>query len=150
LIEPGTVEQETRLKFGVRRPKLWYGLPCPALQGLHFDAAHPSQGTPRSWRSVYAVTHQEGLQFHSDLVQAVGWAREARLKPEYADEYAGITAGIWIPVAELASGLIQRVYTARREGRHTRTFDPTHFEFRGGSTEPRARMSRTRSTDREL
>lgn len=83
-------------------------------------------------------------------MQTVGWAREARLKPQYADEYPGITAGLWIPVTELASGLMQRVYTARREGRHTRTFDPTHFEFRGGSSEPRPRTSRTRSTDPEL
>ena len=96
------------------------------------------------------MTPHEGSQVHSDLVQAVGWAREARLKPEHADEYPGIAAGLWIPVAELASGLIQRAYAGRREGRHTRTFDPTHFEFRGGSSEPRARTSRTRSTDREL
>ena len=95
------------------------------------------------------MTAHEELQVHSGLAQTVGWAREARLKPEYADEYPAITAGQWIPVAELASGLIQRAYAARREGRHTRTFDPTHFEFRGGSSEPRSRTSRTRSTDQE-
>jgi hypothetical protein len=57
---------------------------------------------------------------------------------------------MWIPVSELATKLIERVQTARREGRHTRTFDPTHFEFRGGTTEPRARAARTRSTDPKL
>lgn len=96
------------------------------------------------------MTHEEGLQVQQSLTQAgVGWAREARLKIQYAQEYSGLTPEVWIPVAELATGLIQRAYTARREGRHTRTFDPTHFEFRGGSREPRPRTSRTRSTDRE-
>ena len=55
-----------------------------------------------------------------------------------------------MPVAELSAKLIERVRTARAEGRHTRTFDPTHFEFRGGSQTPRPRASRTRSTDQKL
>jgi hypothetical protein len=79
-----------------------------------------------------------------------GWVREARLRIQYAAEYPGIAPGIWMPVAELSARLIDRVRAARREGRHTRTFDPTHFEFRGGSTDPRPRASRTRSTDPKL
>jgi hypothetical protein len=55
-----------------------------------------------------------------------------------------------MPVAELSAKLIERVRAARQEGRHTRTFDPTHFEFRGGGTKPRPRASRTRSTDPQL
>jgi hypothetical protein len=74
--------------------------------------------------------------------------REARLKPEYAEEYPGLTPGVWILATELAQKLIERARTRRREGRHTRTFDPTHFEFRGGSEIPRRRGSRTRKTDR--
>jgi hypothetical protein len=74
--------------------------------------------------------------------------REARLKAEYAEEYPGLTPGVWIPATELAQKLIERARTRRREGRHTRTFDPTHFEFRGGPESPRRRGSRTRNTDR--
>jgi hypothetical protein len=73
--------------------------------------------------------------------------REARLKPEFAKEYPGIVPGLWLPTDELASRLMERIYTRRNQGRHTRTFDPTHFEFRGGEPGPRPRISRTRSTD---
>ena len=73
--------------------------------------------------------------------------REARLKPEYADEYPGLTPGVWIAATELAQKLIERAYVRRREGRHTRTFDPTHFEFRGGALGPRPRSTRTRKGD---
>jgi hypothetical protein len=73
--------------------------------------------------------------------------REARLKPEFAEEYPGMTPGVWVPVRELARLLVERVYARRREGRPGRTFDPTHFEFRGGDTGPRPARTRTRSTD---
>jgi hypothetical protein len=75
--------------------------------------------------------------------------REIRLKPEFADQYPAIVPEVWMPAAELAKKLIERAYTGRREGRHTRTFDPTHFEFRGGYTGPRSRTRRTRSTDQQ-
>jgi hypothetical protein len=54
-----------------------------------------------------------------------------------------------MPVAELARKLVERHNQGRRVGRFTRTFDPTHFEFRGGATKPRSASSRTRSTDRK-
>ena len=73
--------------------------------------------------------------------------REARLKPEYAAEYPAMPADVWMPAMELAPYLLQRARARRQEGRYTRTFDPTHFEFRGGDTAPRPRISRTRSTD---
>ena len=73
--------------------------------------------------------------------------REARLKPEYAAEYPSMPADVWMPAMELAPFLLQRARVRRQEGRYTRTFDPTHFEFRGGDTGPRPRISRTRSTD---
>jgi hypothetical protein len=76
-----------------------------------------------------------------------GGVREARLKAECAEEYPGLTPGVWIPATELAQKLIERAHSRRREGRHTRTFDPTHFEFRGGLVEPRRRRSRTRKND---
>ena len=74
--------------------------------------------------------------------------REARLKHEYASEYPGITPGLWMPVKEFARKLVERHQQGRRLGRFTRTFDPTHFEFRGGATQPRSPQARSRSTDR--
>lgn len=73
--------------------------------------------------------------------------REARLKAEFAEEYPGMIPGEWMPVRELARLLVERVHIRRREGRPGRTFDPTHFEFRGGDTSPRRPATRTRSTD---
>lgn len=75
-----------------------------------------------------------------------GGVREARLRSDCAEEYPGLTPGVWIPATELAQKLIERAHSRRREGRHTRTFDPTHFEFRGGPDKPR-RDTRTRKTD---
>ena len=71
--------------------------------------------------------------------------REARLRSEYAGEYPGITPDVWMSAKELAKNLVARVHARRKQGLHTRTFDPTHFEFRGG--EPRPQLRRTRSTD---
>ncbi|MEO8089728.1 MAG: hypothetical protein ABI703_05490 [Gemmatimonadales bacterium] len=76
-----------------------------------------------------------------------GDIREARLRPEYSDEYPALTPDLWIPATELVHKLIERAHSRRREGRHTRTFDPTHFEFRGGPEKPRRRGLRTRKTD---
>ena len=60
--------------------------------------------------------------------------REARLRPEFAEQYAGIEAGVWFSAAGLAERLITRLL---REGVSDeelpqRVLDPTHFEFRGG------------------
>ncbi len=60
--------------------------------------------------------------------------REARLRAEFADKYAGIQSGVWFSAAGLAEKLITRLL---REGVSDeelpqRVLDPTHFEFRGG------------------
>ncbi|MBA2627202.1 MAG: hypothetical protein H0U85_04265 [Gemmatimonadales bacterium] len=73
--------------------------------------------------------------------------REVRLKPEYAAEYPGIEAGRWMPVPEVAQKLVERTHARRRLSLYTRTFDPTHFEFRGGPVTRRGPAARTRSTD---
>ena len=73
--------------------------------------------------------------------------REARLKPEFVAEYPGMPAERWMPAIELAPFLLERARVRRQEGRYTRTFDPTHFDFRGGDPRPRTPISRTRSTD---
>jgi hypothetical protein len=68
--------------------------------------------------------------------------REARLRPEFADQYVDIQTGVWFSAAGLAEKLITRLL---REGVSDeelpqRVLDPTHFEFRGGEG------SATRST----
>ena len=75
--------------------------------------------------------------------------REAKLKEEFAAEYPGIAPEVWMPVAEFARKLVERHQQGRRVGRFTRTFDPTHFEFRGGPDQHRSSYARTRSTDRK-
>jgi len=70
--------------------------------------------------------------------------RECRLRPEYAEAYQEIPAGLWIPAHELAAVIVKRASAARRLGVHGRTMDPTHFEFRGGSSIRRERAVRTR------
>jgi hypothetical protein len=62
--------------------------------------------------------------------------REARLRPEFAQKYTGIQAGVWYSAAGLAERLITRLL---REGVSDeelpqRVLDPTHFEFRGGES----------------
>ncbi len=73
--------------------------------------------------------------------------REARLRPEYTGEYPGITPDVWMSAKELAKNLVDRVHTRRKQGLYTRTFDPTHFEFRGGDDVSRIGRHRSRSTD---
>jgi hypothetical protein len=74
--------------------------------------------------------------------------RETRLRPEFATEYPGISPNVWMPVSELAKNLVARVHARRKQGMFTRTFDPTHFEFRGGDAARRPSRERSRSTDR--
>jgi len=73
--------------------------------------------------------------------------REARLRPEFAAEYPGITPNLWMRARELAQSLVDRVHARRKQGLYTRTFDPTHFDFRGGDSAPRTPRDRSRSTD---
>jgi hypothetical protein len=74
--------------------------------------------------------------------------REVQLRSEYAAEYPGIEAGVWISAAELARKLVEHTYARRRRSLYTRTFDPRHFEFRGGATGLRPLTARTRGSDR--
>jgi hypothetical protein len=74
--------------------------------------------------------------------------REVQLRPEYAAEYPGIEAGVWISAAELAERLVEHTYARRRLSLYTRTFDPRHFEFRGGVSGSRPATARTRRSDR--
>lgn len=71
--------------------------------------------------------------------------REARLRPEFAGQYAGIEPGVWFNAAGLAEQLISQLL---REGvpddeLPRRVLDPQHFEFRGGDAAVRAPSART-------
>jgi hypothetical protein len=60
--------------------------------------------------------------------------REARLRPEFAHLYPGLTAGRWEPAsriaeAVLANVLLHEMAEAPLPGR----LDEAHFEFRGGT-----------------
>jgi hypothetical protein len=75
--------------------------------------------------------------------------REVRLRPEHASLYANVPPG-WLPAAQLAEAIVARAQEARSLGIHRRTFDPRHFEFRGGAgpRRPEERDVRTRAGDR--
>ncbi len=59
--------------------------------------------------------------------------REARLRPEWADQYPGIDADVW----QVAAQLVPIVLRHRMQGRSSWEFSERillddHFEFRGG------------------
>jgi hypothetical protein len=84
---------------------------------------------------------------HAVLTMDEPKPREVQLRPEYAAEYPGIEAGVWQSAAELAQRLVEHTHARRRLGLYTRTFDPRHFEFRGGVSGLRPATARTRSSD---
>ena len=77
--------------------------------------------------------------------------REVRLRQEYAARYPGIPAGTWVSNTTWAHAIVLRAREARHRGEHIRTFDPRHFDFRGGAG-PRApgeQHLRTRAEDKQ-
>jgi hypothetical protein len=76
--------------------------------------------------------------------------REVRLLEEFADRYPGIPPGTWLTSSRWAEAIVLRAREARHRGEHIRTFDPRHFEFRGGAPPrpPGQQHLRTRVEDR--
>lgn len=75
-------------------------------------------------------------------------AREARLKPEFAEQYPQVEAGVWVPAAELgAQVLLWQVQQQGTAALATRILDERHFEFRGGWYRGEATELRTRASD---
>jgi hypothetical protein len=58
--------------------------------------------------------------------------REVRLRPEFAAIYLDMPSGQWLEAAHWAHLIVTRAQHARARQVHQRTFDPRHFEFRGG------------------
>jgi hypothetical protein len=71
--------------------------------------------------------------------------REARLRPEFAEQYKWMRAGAWYLAATIASA---RLHEDPQPPRHLRLLPDEHFDFRGG-TEPRPPYIRTRRSDDE-
>ena len=72
-----------------------------------------------------------GPTAHTETAQATP-PREVRLRAEFASEYPEIRADQWMRSRELAERLVDRSHARKRQGLFTRTFDPRHFQFRGG------------------
>ena len=65
--------------------------------------------------------------------------REARLKPEFADLYPGLTADTWMPIETLLGHVATLLHTRRVESEAItgeRLIREEHFEFRGRSDRP--------------
>lgn len=75
-------------------------------------------------------------------------AREAMLKPEFANRYPQLEAGVWEPAAEMgAKVLLWQVQQQGTAALATRILDERHFEFRGGWYRGTETDLRTRASD---
>jgi hypothetical protein len=75
-------------------------------------------------------------------------AREARLKPEFAERYPHLEAGVWEPAAEVgAKVLLWQVQQQGTAALASRILDERHFEFRGGWYRGVETELRTRASD---
>jgi hypothetical protein len=74
--------------------------------------------------------------------------REARLKPEFADRYPPLEAGVWETAAEMgAKVLLWQVQQQGTDALSSRILDERHFEFRGGWYRGSETELRTRASD---
>ena len=76
--------------------------------------------------------------------------REARLRPEFAALYPGLTPGRWEPAARIAEAVLANVllHEIGEAPLADRTLNEQHFEFRGGTESDRPARA-TRATDAE-
>jgi hypothetical protein len=74
--------------------------------------------------------------------------REARLKPDFAELYPPLVAGIWETAAEMgAKVLLWQVQQQGTDALSMRILDERHFEFRGGWYRGSETDLRTRASD---
>ncbi len=77
--------------------------------------------------------------------------REARLKPEAAHLYPGLTPGVWLPASEVgAKLLLQHLKASFAPSLGSRLLNEEHFEFRGGIDRGRGNPLRTRYGDESM
>jgi hypothetical protein len=75
-------------------------------------------------------------------------AREARLRPEFAESYPQLEAGVWETAAEIgAKVLLWQVQQQGTAALASRILDERHFEFRGGWQRGGETELRTRASD---
>ena len=75
-------------------------------------------------------------------------AREARRRPEYAERYPQLEAGVWETAAEIgAKVLLWQVQQQGTAALASRILDGHHFEFRGGWHRGGETDLRTRASD---
>jgi hypothetical protein len=71
--------------------------------------------------------------------------REARLRPEFADRYPDVPAGLWMPAADMGAALLlAHLHSASPPRLGSRLMDERHFEFRGGGSRDVIPHPRTR------
>ena len=65
--------------------------------------------------------------------------REARLRPEFAHLYPGLTPGRWEPASRIAEAVLANVllHQMGEAPLPDRLLDEAHFEFRGGGEDER-------------
>ncbi len=65
--------------------------------------------------------------------------REARLRPEFAHLYPGLTPGRWEPASRIAEAVLANVllHQMGEAPLPDRLLDEAHFEFRGGGDDER-------------
>ena len=65
--------------------------------------------------------------------------REARLRPEFAHLYPGLTPGRWEPASRIAEAVLANVLLHQMADAPMpdRLLDEAHFEFRGGGDDER-------------
>ena len=65
--------------------------------------------------------------------------REARLRPEFAHLYPGLTPGRWEPASRIAEAVLANVllHQMGEAPMPDRLLDEAHFEFRGGGEDER-------------
>jgi hypothetical protein len=69
--------------------------------------------------------------------------REARLRPEFAHLYPGLTPGRWEPASRIAEAVLANVLLHQMgEAPQQVRLDEAHFEFRGGEQDRPARANR--------